>query len=124
MAVQRFCAGHRTTPFALFLAAFSAVLHRYTGSRDFFIGAAVANRTRAEFEDLIGFFVNTLPLRARIPDDPTFADWLARTHAQAIDALDNQDIPFQTLVEAAQPERHAAGQALLNVMFVPAEYTR
>ncbi len=118
VAVQRFCAGHRTTPFALFLAAFSAVLHRYTGSRDFFIGAAVANRTRAEFEDLIGFFVNTLPLRARIPDDPTFADWLARTHAQAIDALDNQDIPFQTLVEAAQPERHAAGQALLNVMFV------
>jgi amino acid adenylation domain-containing protein len=117
-ALLQFCRAHGSTEFSTLFAAFAVLLHRYTGSRDFIIGSAVANRTRSEFEGLIGFFVNTLPLRVRVEDDPVFTDWLANVHGLTLDALDNQDVPFQTLVEAAHSARVATRTPLLNVMFV------
>jgi amino acid adenylation domain-containing protein len=117
-ALERVCHVHGTTLFATLLAAFALLLQRYTGQRDLIIGSAFANRTRPEFEELIGFFVNTLPLRLDLAGDPPLGAWLAQTGRLTIDAFDHQDVPFDELVAAARPARTATQVPLVNVMFV------
>jgi amino acid adenylation domain-containing protein len=92
--------------FMTLLAAFELLLSRWTGQRDFGVGAPVANRTRPELEGLIGFFVNTLVLRADLgAGDPSFLDLLARVERTVVDALTHQELPFEKLVEELHPER-------------------
>ncbi|HEX3530202.1 MAG TPA: amino acid adenylation domain-containing protein, partial [Thermoanaerobaculia bacterium] len=113
------------TPFMTFLAAFYALLHRLTGETDLVVGTPVANRRRPELEGLIGFFVNTLALRAQIPDtpdipeaEPTFAGLLAVVREAALSAYAHQDLPFERLVEELAPERSLARTPLFQVMFL------
>jgi amino acid adenylation domain-containing protein len=108
--------------FMTLLAAFELLLARWTGQRDFAVGAPVANRTRPEIEGLVGFFVNTLVLRADLAGDPSFAELLARVERTAVDAFAHQEIPFDKLVEELQPERRlgrtpffSAALTLLNL---------
>jgi amino acid adenylation domain-containing protein len=91
--------------FMALFAVFEILLSRWTGQRDFGVGAPVANRTRPELEGLIGFFVNTLVLRADLEGDPTFAEILRRAERTLVDALAHQELPFERLVEELQPER-------------------
>jgi len=91
--------------FMALFAVFEVLLSRWTGQRDFGVGAPVANRTRPELEGLIGFFVNTLVLRADLAGDPTFAEILRRAERTLVDALAHQELPFEKLVEELQPER-------------------
>ena len=93
------------TLFMALFAGFHALLARYSGQEDFAIGSGVANRTRAETEPLIGFFVNALALRAGLPGDPTFLDLLASVRRTALEAYGHQDLPFERLVEELRPER-------------------
>ena len=104
------------TPFMVLLAGLSAFLHRVTGQDDLVVGAALANRGRAETEGLLGFFVNALPLRADLSDDPPFRALLARTRAEALGAYDHQDVPFERLVEEAAPRRDLSRTPLFQVM--------
>ena len=110
------------TPFMTFLAAFYALLHRLTGEADLVVGTPVANRRRPELEGLIGFFANTLALRAQIPDlpagEPTFAGLLAVVREAALSAYAHQDLPFERLVEELAPERSLARTPLFQVMFL------
>jgi amino acid adenylation domain-containing protein len=110
------------TPFMTFLAAFYALLHRLTGETDLVVGTPVANRRRPELEGLIGFFANTLALRAQIPDlpagEPTFAGLLAVVREAALSAYAHQDLPFERLVEELAPERSLARTPLFQVMFL------
>ena len=119
-AVGRRQAG--ATPFMTFLAVFYALLHRLTGETDLVVGTPVANRRRPELEGLIGFFANTLALRARIPDlpagEPTFAGLLAVVREAALSAYAHQDLPFERLVEELSPERSLARTPLFQVMFL------
>ena len=117
-ALERVSRARRTTLFSTFLTALVALLHRYCGSRDIVIGSAGANRTRAEYEDLIGFFVNTVALRTRVEGDPEFRDLLAQVHRAAIDAFDDRDVPFEKLIEELHPARIGTRTPLVNVMFV------
>lgn len=103
--------------FMLLLAAFEVLLHRYTGQEDFVIGAPIANRTHSEVEGLIGFFVNTLALRGDLAGQPTFRELLDRTRRVALEAYDHQDLPFERLVEALQPERDLSRSPLFQAMF-------
>jgi non-ribosomal peptide synthetase component F len=99
------------------LAAFQVLLHRHSGQDDFAVGSPIAGRTRPELEDLIGFFINTLVLRADVRGDPGFRALLRRTRRAAIDAYAHQDLPFERLVTAMHPDRESGRSPLFQVMF-------
>lgn len=88
---------HGATVFMTLLAAFKIVLFRYTGQTDLVVGTTVAGRQRPETRDLIGFFVNTIPIRTSLSNDPTFADVLRRIRTACLDAFANQDYPFDQI---------------------------
>ena len=110
--------GHGATPFVTLLAAFEALLHRYTGQEDFLVGTVTAARTRAGFARTLGYFVNPLVLRAGFGGDPGFAALLARTRTDALGAFEHQDFPFPLLVERLQPQRDPGRSPLFQAMFV------
>ncbi|HJX28423.1 MAG TPA: amino acid adenylation domain-containing protein, partial [Thermoanaerobaculia bacterium] len=106
------------TPFAVLLAAFQAVLHRWSGQSDLAVGAPVANRDRPEIEGLIGFFVNTLVLRGDLTGDPAFTELLGRTQRSALAAQEHAAVPFEKLVEELRPERQRGMHPLFQVALV------
>ena len=105
------------TLFMLLLASFQALLHRYSGQDDIRIGVPLANRNRAETERLIGFFVNTQVLKAEFGPHTTFSELLQQVRQAVLDAQLHQDLPFEQLVEALQPERSLSYSPLFQVMF-------
>ena len=106
------------TLFMTLLTAFTALLHRYTGQEDIVVGSPIANRNRVEIEGLIGFFANTLVLRADLSENPSFPELLKRIRKTCLEAYSHQDLPFEKLVEELQPERSLSHGPLFQVMFV------
>ncbi|MBV8200998.1 MAG: amino acid adenylation domain-containing protein, partial [Acidobacteria bacterium] len=104
------------TPFMLVLAAFEALLARYSGQDDLVLGLSSAHRNRTELEPLIGFLVNLLALRGDLRDDPPFGALLARVRDTTLDALAWQDLPFELLVAELRPERGPARSPLFQVL--------
>nr|WP_314532434.1 non-ribosomal peptide synthetase [uncultured Pseudomonas sp.] len=105
------------TTFMLLLASFQAFLYRYSGQPDIRVGVPIANRNRVETESLIGFFVNTQVLKADLDGQMSFAQLLQHTKRRALEAQAHQDLPFEQLVEALQPERSLSHNPLFQVMF-------
>ncbi|MGK5632219.1 non-ribosomal peptide synthetase [Streptomyces sp. URMC 123] len=100
------------TLYTVLLAAYQVLLHRWTGESDIAIGSPVVNRGRAEFENVVGNFGNTVVLRTDLGGDPVFRDLLARTRDTCVDAFAHQDVPFDRVTEALRPA-DAVGQAPL-----------
>ncbi|HET7460819.1 MAG TPA: amino acid adenylation domain-containing protein [Longimicrobium sp.] len=105
------------TLFMVLLAAFDAVVHRWSGAEDIVVGTPIANRTRPELEGLIGFFDNTLALRTDLSGDPTFAALLRLVRETTLEAYAHQDVPFEKLVDELKAERSLSHAPLFQVMF-------
>ncbi|MGL6342662.1 MAG: non-ribosomal peptide synthetase, partial [Waterburya sp.] len=116
-ALKTLCQKEGVTLFMLLLAAFKVLLCRYSQQADIVVGTPIANRNRAEIEDLIGFFVNTLVLRTNLEGNPSFPELLQRVKQVTLGAYSHQDLPFEQLVEELKPKRHLNRNPLFDVMF-------
>ncbi len=109
------------TLFVTLMAGLLTLLHRYTGQDDLVVGTVSANRGRAELAPLIGFLVNTLPIRCDLSGDPAFGDLLARVKEVVVGAFAHQDLPFGKLVDALKVERDASRSPVFQINFTYAE---
>ena len=110
-----------TTLFVTLMAGLQALLYRYTGQTDFVVGTASANRSRSELAPLIGFLVNTLPIRADLAGDPTFTELLERVQQATVGAYGHQDLPFGKLVETLGVERDLSRAPIFQIAMTYAE---
>jgi non-ribosomal peptide synthetase component F len=112
------CAIRRTTPFAVLLTGYAAVLARLSGQDDVLVAAPVANRGRVDLEQVVGCFLNTLPLRVRIRANSTFAELLAEVDELLLDAHANSAVPFDRVVAALEHARGEVRSALFQSLLV------
>jgi len=105
------------TLYAVLVAAFQVLLHRYTGQRDVVLGTPTGGRSRTEFQDLVGFFVNPVVLRGDLTGDPSFDEHVDRVRRVILAALDHQDFPFPVLVSRLQADRDLSRAPIFQVLF-------
>ena len=116
-ALRTFSAREKVTLFMGMTAAFLVLIHRYSGQDDLCIGSGVANRRALETEGLIGMVVNNIVLRTDLSGNPTFNDLLRQVRHVTLEAYDNEDLPFDKVVEALKPIRNLSYNPLFQVMF-------
>lgn len=119
--VLRFTRREAVTPFVTMLAAYVALLHRHSGAEDIVLGTPFANRTRAGLEQVVGYFVNTLPLRLRPLRRRSFRELLRQARDVARGAHAAQELPFELLVQALRPERRLDAYPIYQLLFTVAE---
>ena len=112
--------GHREaiTPFMAMMAGLAITLHRWTRQSDVVIGTVVAGRNQQEIENLIGCFMNFVPVRSKLRDAKTAWEFLGQVKTTILEAQAYQDCPFDKIVEAINPERRLAQNPLYNVAFL------
>jgi amino acid adenylation domain-containing protein len=115
---EKFSRLHGVTLNVTLLTAFQALLHRLTGQEDIIVGTPVATRSWPGSARLVGYCVNTLPLRVELARDPSFPELVARTGAIVRGALEHQEFPFSMLVERLQPERIVDRTPIFQALFV------
>jgi len=116
-ALRRLARREEVTLFITLLAAFKVLLHRYCRQDDIIVGSTFANRNRRELQDLIGFFVNTLPLRTKLSGDLSFGELLRCVREVVSGASAHQELPLAKLVQELQPERDSSRNPLYQVVF-------
>jgi len=116
--LETFCKQENASLYMGLCATLNSLIHKYMGYDDLVIGTHTAGRTRHEQEALIGFFINTLPLRTDLSGNPGFREILQRTAQSARGVFSHQDVPFEKLVDLVQPERDMSYAPLVQVMCV------
>ncbi len=116
-ALSGLCAERQCTLFMVLLAAFQLQLSRYAGMKDIAVGVPVASRVRLSTESMVGTFVNTLVMRTDLSGDPTFLELLDRVRTTTLGAFDNQDVPFERLVDEFATKRELDLSPLIQVLF-------
>ncbi len=117
-AVKALSRNEGATSYMTLLAAFKALLFRYSGQNDIVVGAVTDTRRRPELAPLMGYFLNSLPLRTRPSADLTFRDYLRQVRNAVLGALGASDVPFDRVVHALRPRREPSRHPLFQVMFV------
>ncbi len=108
---------NKVTLYSTLLSAFQVLLHRYCNQDDLIVGSPFAGRSIKEFHDLVGYFINPVPLRSRIEDDPTFKDYLQQVSGSVIGALENQEFPVSHLVDQLKVKRDPSRSPVFQVTF-------
>ena len=116
-ALGAFSEHHGVTPFMVLLAVFKTLLYRYSGEHDIVVGSALANRTSAQVDTLIGMLVNTVPLRTQLTGDLPFLELLHRIREETLEAYLHEDIPILKLVQHLRPQRDPSYSPLFQVLF-------
>ena len=106
------------TLYMVTLAVFQVLLHRYTGQEDILVGSPTLGRSKAEFEQIVGYFVNPVVQRANFSGDPTFQTFLAQVRSTVLGAITHQDYPFPLLVKQLQPNRDQSRSPVFQAFFV------
>ncbi len=115
--IRKLAGREGATLFMVLLAGYASLLSRYTGQEDLNVGTFVANRNRHSLQLLIGFFVNTLVLRVDMTGDPSFRELLARVRDMALDVFENQEVPFERLLDELEIGRDLSRSPLFQAMF-------
>ncbi len=115
--LRELCRQEGATMFMVLLAAFQTLLHRYSGQDAIVVGTPIAGRNRQELERLIGFFINTLVMRADFRDGLTFRQLLSEVKETALSAYAHQEFPFDKLVEELRPQRDLSHMPIIQAMF-------
>ncbi|BBJ37309.1 hypothetical protein SSPO_000270 [Streptomyces antimycoticus] len=115
--LRMFSQGESTTVPTTLLSAFTTLLGRYCDQQDVVLGTVMYNRPEPEHELLIGYFANTVVLRTDLSGDPTFREVVRNVGETLLEAMDHEDVPFEEVVRAVQPERDASATPLIQVMF-------
>jgi len=116
--VNRFCGTHNVTLFMLLFACYNVLLSKYGGREDVIVGTPVAGRDHADLEGIIGMFTNTLAIRSEPAREKCFLDYLAEIRQIALESFDNQDYPFEEMLEKLNIERDLSRNPLFDTMFV------
>ncbi|MGW2720099.1 non-ribosomal peptide synthetase, partial [Streptomyces sp. NPDC001492] len=124
IAVERLAQSREATVSMVMQSALAVLLRKLGAGDDITIGSPIAGRTDEALNDLIGIFVNTWVLRAELADNPTFAELVGQVRGKALSAYENQDVPFERLVEVLNPDRSTAYHPLFQVMFAWQNVTR
>ncbi len=114
---QRIAREHRATGYSFLLAAFQVLLYRYTGQEDIVVGTSASGREDPRWENMIGLFINLLPLRTDLSGNPTFAQYLGQARDTVLEALDHQAFPFSLLVTRLRPPRTAKRNPVFQSFF-------
>ncbi|MCY9328282.1 condensation domain-containing protein, partial [Bacillus spizizenii] len=104
--------------YMVLLAAYNVLLHKYTGQEDIVVGTPVSGRNQPNIESMIGIFIQTMGIRTKPQANKRFTDYLDEVKRQTLDAFENQDYPFDWLVEKVNVQRETTGKSLFNTMFV------
>ena len=115
-ALRELARSEEATLYMVLLSAYALLLSRFSAQNDIVIGSSIANRTVSEIEPLIGFFLNTLPLRIDLAGAPSFKALLARVKQIALENFARREVPFDQIVEAVQPERNLSRSPIFQVM--------
>ena len=115
-ALYQFARSNGVTANMLIVSAFQVLLSRYSGQQEFLIGVPAVGRTRPEFGEIVGYFINPIVLRADLSEDPRFEELLVRVRREIIAVIENQDYPFPLLVQQLHPERNTTRNPLFQVM--------
>lgn len=115
--LRELCRAESVTLFMALLAAFKVLLYRYSGQEDILVGSNTAGRRYPGSEKLLGYFLNTAPLRTDLSGDPTFRELLDRVRGVTLDALSHEEVPLDRLVAELQPERDPKRNPLFQILF-------
>ena len=116
--LQKFSKQQNTTLFTTLLAMFQLLLSKYSGQNDVVVGAPNINRPLAEFERIVGLFVNTLAFRTQISNDQDFFCLLEQVKQTTREAFSHQDLPFETVVDLVNPKRSLSFSPIFQALFV------
>lgn len=116
--IKKFVSETGTTEYMVLLSAFMVLLSKYSGQEDIVVGSPISGRTHKDTESMLGMFVNTIAVRGRPEPDKTFIDFLKEIRESLLKAYENQDYPFEELVEALGIKRDMSRNPLFDVMFV------
>ena len=117
-AVRTLAAKEGATPFVVLLTAYQVLLYRYTGQHEVIVGSPTYGRDCADFADVVGDFINMIPLKAAFHDDPPFQELLARMRQAVVEGIQHQDYPFPLLVEKLQPDRDFSRTPVFQTVFI------